>query len=88
MRKVNKIRVQLEEELHNGENSEEGVSELQKMKLKEDVVSSWLRCRLIEVQDEPLRERWEEGVSSVRVHLPSSIFLNHSSEPNLKGVVE
>ena len=67
MRKEKKRRVQLEEELHNGENSEEGVSELQKMKLKEDMVSSWLRCRVIEVQDEPLRERWKEGVSAVRV---------------------
>ena len=67
MRKAKKRRVQLEEELHNGENSEEGVSELQKMKLKEDMVSSWLRCRVIEVQDKPLRERWKEGVSAVRV---------------------
>ena len=74
MRKEKKRRVQLEEELHNGENSEEGVSELQKMKLKEDMVSSWLRCRVTEVQDEPLRERWQEDVSAMRASSYQVVF--------------
>ena len=52
------------------------------------MASSWLRGRVIEVQDEPSRERWEEVVSNVRVQLPSSIFPNHSPHPTLEGVVE
>ena len=88
MRKTKKISVQLEDELWNGENSEERESEMWKIKQWEKLASSWLRWRGIEVQNYPTRKKWGEGVSIVNEERQCEVqllvldcWISHLSQP-------